>query len=120
MVSSKPIEDFLTFLRDVQTEYHMAVATESETTSVTNDLLHQLELLEHTYHEYAQVAKRLTEVRQERRKAKDIMFAAEPILAWVENNKSCIKGMEQLLGEVRKAERATENRIYTPRAGAKK
>lgn len=113
---SEPIEDFLTYLREVESQYRMAQATEEETFNETNDLLHQLELQEHTYHEYAQLAKEITRVRQERRQAKDLMMMSEPILDWIDDNKAFVKSLEQLLGAVRKAERNTENRIYTPRA----
>lgn len=113
---SKQIEDFLAYLRDTESKYHMAQATEEEKFAETNDLLHRLELQEHSYHEYAKLAKEIAEVRKERRDAKDFISMSDPIIYWIDANKTCIKSLEQLLGDVRKAERATENRIYTPRA----
>lgn len=112
---SKNIEDFLTFLRSCEQSYHMAEADEQEANSITQDLLHSIELEEHTYHEHAKCSKELKEVRKLRRAAKDTMSQTAPILDWIEQNRSVVKGLEQLLGAVRKAERSTESRIYTPR-----
>ena len=94
---STSIEDFLTFLRTCEQSYHMAEADEQEADSITQDLLHSIE------------------VRKLRRTAKDTMGQTAPILDWIEQNRSVVKGLEQLLGAVRKAERSAENRIYTPR-----
>ncbi len=112
---SKSIEVFLDFLRDSVTQLNIANAVDAEMNDRTQDILHQLELQDHTYHEYAALSKELKQVRQERRCAKDDINALSPIVEWIEANRTFVKGLEQLLGNVRKAERSTENRIYTPR-----
>lgn len=38
-----------------------------------------------------------------------------PVLAWLDENRAVVKSLERLPGEVRRAERRTENRVYTPR-----
>ncbi len=65
----------------------------------------------------ARLAKEIRRVRQARRKAKDFVHAAEPLVEWVEKNKPVIKEPERVLGDVRKAEKSLENRIYFPRTG---
>ena len=112
---SKNIEAFLDFLREVNSQLNIAVMVEQETNDQTQDILHRLELQEHTYHEYASHSKELKKIRQERRDAKDKISCLTPVVTWADENKSVIKGLEQLLGTVRKAERSTEQRIYTPR-----
>lgn len=112
---SKTIEDFLSFLRGCEQSYHMAEADEQDANSSTQDILHSLELEAHTYQEYARLGKELTGIRQLRRTAEDTMCQIEPILGWIEQNRSVIKGLERLLGAVRRAEKNTEGRIYTPR-----
>lgn len=112
---SKGIESFLDFLRESNTQLNIAIMVEQEANDQTQDILHRLELQDHAYHEYAANAKELKRVRQERRKAKDEIACLTPIATWAEDNKSVVKGLEQLLGVVRKAERSTEQRIYTPR-----
>lgn len=114
-VSSR-IDAFLQFLRGCEQQYHMAEAEEQEMNSLTQDILHGLELEDHDYHGFARLSKELREIRQSRRRAKDAIDVTSPVLDWVDKNRNFIKGLEQLLGTVRKAEKRTENRIYTPRA----
>lgn len=105
----------MNYLRECEQQYHMAEADEQEANGVTVDIQHQLELEENSDKHLLALAKELTEARRLRRRAKDAMNQLGPVLAWVDRNQGHIKGLEQLLGEVRKAERDAENRIYTPR-----
>lgn len=114
-MTSEKIDVFLSFLRDCEQRYRMAEAEEQEAASATQDILHSLELEEHSEEEYTELAEELREVRRQRRRAKDTMSETGPILIWLDQNRAVIKGIERLLGDVRKAERAAEGRIYTPR-----
>lgn len=114
-MTSKQISDFLSFLRECEERFHMAEADEQEANALTQDLLHSLELEEHGYRSCALLAKELRTVRQQCRKAKDTLSQTLPVLSWLEENRSVIKSLERLLGDVRKAERCCENRIDTPR-----
>ena len=112
---SECVSDFLNFLRDAAQQYRMAVTTQQESENETQDILHSLELENHTYNEVARLGKRLSEVRKNRRSAKDIIAATSPIVDWADTNAASIKAIERLLGDVRKGERYAENRIFTPR-----
>lgn len=114
-MTSNQIEAFLTFLRDCERRFRMSEAEELEANAITNDIHHSLELEEHTDEEVLALGLELTEVRRKRRAAKDSMAETGPVLSWLEENRQTVKGLEKLLGEVRKAERTAENRIYTPR-----
>lgn len=114
-MTSQGIENFLAFLRETEQRYHMAESDEQEANDETQDILHSLELQDHDYHEFARLSKELRGVRQKRRSAKDTMSETAPVLDWIENNRQTVKSIERLLGDVRKAEKKTENRIYTPR-----
>lgn len=118
-IGSKNIEDFLAFLRECEQQFYMAQAEEIEQNDITQDILHSLELQEHSYHELASLSKELAQSRKKRREAKDILSTTSPVLNWMENNRKIIKDLENLLGSARKAERSTENRIYTPRSKTK-
>lgn len=109
---SDSIADFLKFLRDVQTEYHIAVQTQYEADEETQDLLHRLELKNDSYHDMAKMAKAMKGIRCKRRAAKDVKIEAEPIIQWLADNDKFIKSLERLLGEVRKAEKSIMNRHY--------
>lgn len=112
---SKYIEDFLSFLKDCSESYRIAEEEEFEQNNITQDILHSIELQDHNYYEYAAISKELKSVRKKRRNAKDTMSIIAPVISWISQNEKTIKSLENLLGTVRKAERSTENRIYTPR-----
>ena len=61
----------------------------------------------------------LPRIRQVVERVEKGTTATLPILTWIESNRAVIRGLEKLLGEVRKAEKRTDNRIYTPRAQQK-
>lgn len=113
--TSEQISSFLSFLTDSVQAYQMASADESEANDMTMDILHSIELDEHSYHELAKIGRGLRSVRQKRRSAKDTISQLEPVVAWAEENQPVIKGLERLLGEVRKQERRLDTRSYTPR-----
>lgn len=117
--SSLYIENFLNFLRNCESEYGMAQADEKESNDETQDILHSLELEKHEYKEYAKLGKELKAIRQYRRKAKDTIELTWPIVEWIEQHKSEIKSLENLLGVVRKAEKKMDNRIYIPKSKRK-
>ena len=114
-MTSQGIEAFLSYLRETEKRYHMAELDEQEANDETQDILHSLELQDHDYHDFARLSKELRGVRQKRRAAKDTMSETAPVLDWIDANRSTIKSLERLLGDVRKAEKNTENRIYTPK-----
>lgn len=97
----------------------MAQADEKESNDETQDILHSLELEKHEYKEYAKLGKELKAIRQYRRKAKDTIELTWPIVEWIEQHKSEIKSLENLLGVVRKAEKKMDNRIYIPKSKRK-
>ena len=109
------IENFLEYMRQIEQLYHISIANEQEANDATQDILHSLELEEHDYHSSARIARKLKEVRQTRRAAKDLTLKTQVVVNWIDENRKTIKTLEQLLGEVRKMERNTENRIYTPK-----
>lgn len=115
MKYGEQIEGFLDFMRNVKTDYNIAVSCEKDANDATQDLLHSLELCKNTYHKYARTAKKLAQVRKERRAAKDIREQLQPIVDWMEENGKFLFKLEMLLGNVRKAEKATEGRFYTPK-----
>ena len=88
--------------------------------SETQDILHRLELHDDSYHDMARLSKTLKEARQDRRAAKDAISELDPICGWARENARVLKSLEQLLGNVRKAEKATQNRYYSDRTDAVK
>lgn len=112
---SNGIEAFLDYIREAEQLYRISVSNEQEANDATQDILHSLELEDHDYDSSARLAIKLKEVRQARRAAKDLMGPTLPVVEWAEDNRQTIKALERLLGEVRKMEKNTGNRIYTPK-----
>lgn len=116
---SDHLDAFLTFLRNCEQDYRIALQSEQEANGETQDILHMLEFEEKDHHSMARISKDLKAIRQNRRKAKDKMNVLSPIIDWIDENKENIKTLERLLGAVRKVEKDTENRFYTPRTKKK-
>lgn len=115
MKKSEYISGFLDFMRESMMEYEIARTRQVDADNETQDLLHRLELHDDSYHDMARISKELKRVRQERRNAKDTISELEPVRKWSEENARTLKSLEQMLGAVRKAEKATQNRLYTDR-----
>lgn len=115
MTHSEQISDFLAFLRETKLENSVAVSQERDAGDQTQDILHSLELDNNRYHECAKLSMALREARRERRKAKDRAQITQPIVDWERQNQKTIRELERLLGEVRRAEKATEGRSYNPK-----
>lgn len=114
-MKSNEVEAFLNFLRESEQNLHIAEMAEKEANEATQDILHKIELGELKPYEMVLLTKKLREIRQQRREAKDTRIQCEPIVCWASNNHTAIKSIERLLGDVRKAEKVTQNRIYIPK-----
>lgn len=77
---SEVISEFLNLIREVQQEYNIAIAEEQDANNATQDILHNIELCENKYHDYARLSIALREVRQQRRRAKDKEQELQPIV----------------------------------------
>lgn len=112
MKYSESISEFLKFMRTVHQEYNIATSQEADAEQATQDLLHRLELGEDGATEMVKIAVALRKIRRERRMAKDISICLKPLIDWLPANGTTLRSLERLLGEVRKAEKSTENREY--------
>lgn len=115
MNTSQSLSDFLEFLRKSQQDYNIAVDIELTKSKETQDILHKIELDDIKYHEYAKLAKALKSIRNERREVKNIQLQLAPLVGWIKENQNVVRGLERLLGEVRKAETNIKNAHYYPR-----
>lgn len=102
-------------MRTVHQEYNIATSQEADAEQATQDLLHRLELDEDGSEEMIKIAVALRKIRRERRVAKDICICLKPLIEWLPANGTTLRSLERLLGEVRKAEKSTENRGYRNR-----
>lgn len=120
MNASKELEQFLDFVNNAESLMDQAIAGQQEAEAETQDILHALELENHSYHEMAALSRKLAEVRQTRRQHKDIVAQLTPVVEWTRENDAAVRSLQRLLGDVRKTEKSTQNRIYTPRTNVLK
>lgn len=120
MKASKELEQFLDFLKSAESQLDQATTGQQEAEAETQDILHALELEKHSYHEMAALSRKLAEVRQNRRQHKDNAAQLAPVVEWARGNIEVVRGLQRLLGDVRKVERSTQNRFYTPRTNVLK
>lgn len=120
MKASKDLERFLDSLKSAESQLDQATAGQQEAEAETQDILHSLELEKHSYHEMAALSRKLAEVRQAQRQHKDIVAQLTPVVEWTRENDAAVRSLQRLLGDVRKTERSTQNRFYTPRTNVLK
>ena len=113
MNGSEHIKAFLDWLREARRDYNIAVEDEQDANNEQQDILHSIELDDHSQHETARLTEVLKETRQRRREAKKQIERLKPIREFVDYKSDIIRAMERLLGDVRQAERLVENRSYT-------
>lgn len=115
-VTSKSVEDTLNMFAQAGESLKMAQDELDYCDKKTQDLLHEIELCEWTYHERARAAIELRMIRQRRRAAKDIIDTLTPLISWIDSQTNSVNQLKQCLGSMRKAESKMEGRVYYKRA----
>lgn len=82
---------------------------------ITQDILHDLELNPHSGAEMLKLTKELKQIRQERRKHKDIVEVCAPIVKWESNNHKVLAQLRTAISESEKVKEEMETRVYHPR-----
>lgn len=114
--ATKWVEDVLAVLKQAASNHKDAMEAEKWCDDKTQDLLHELELVPHTYHECSGIAKELAAVRRKRRQAKDAHELLGPLVKWIGAQKTAIDALTRVLGEMRKIDEKRDNRLYYRRA----
>ena len=83
---------------------------------ITQDLLHAIEF-SNNYKERYKYSTQLHYNRQRRRVYKDTITVLKPIVDFIskEDSKKCLNKVSNLLGECRKVQQRSNDRVYTPR-----
>ena len=112
MDAGRIIADFLALMNFAETRYATARAEEQEANAETQDILHSLEFQWHDPRKAARLTRKLSEIRQKRRQAKDDTEIAILILNFRDNNGGMIKSLQRLQGDIRTTEQNFERRSY--------
>lgn len=109
------LTDALGRLRDAETDFSSAQTELKYCDDRTQDILHDLELNEHTYHERGKLTTELVDIRKRRRVAKDTIEILTPLHEWANIQSVALHKLESVLGEMRKIDTRRENRMYWPK-----
>lgn len=112
---SQTIETFLNFLKNCESENHIAIENLSSCEKEQQNLLHELELNDLNYNGRAKVATQISRMRHHRRNSKDTIELTKEIMNFCNEQKPAIKKLERILGEIRKYENFMETRTYKRR-----
>ncbi len=119
MIGSKDVDKVLRFFKEADDAAVIADDERKICEDKQNDILHELELVDHTHNERGRLGKELTEIRRQRRGAKDAYELLYPLCEWIANNGNAIKALQRALGEMRKIEEKQKNRQYHRKAYSK-
>ncbi|MBR3503820.1 MAG: hypothetical protein IKO07_06200 [Clostridia bacterium] len=119
MIDSKGIEDVLRVFREADEESFQAYEEQKACEDKQNDILHDFELVEHSHNERGHLGKELTQVRRQRRVAKNTLELLAPLCDWISKNQAAINALQRTLGEMRKVEEKQKNRLYRRKADGK-
>lgn len=115
--SSQYLSEFLTFYRNLISEYERAQDEITRDQDATQDLLHQIEF--GTYEDRRRYVTQLANIRKHRRKYKNFVEINSELYNFFKGSEmiKCYRAMEsRLLGEIRKQERIIESkRSYNPK-----
>ncbi|PLR72219.1 hypothetical protein [Bacillus sp. UMB0728] len=100
---------------NAETLFEEASYEESVLNNETNDILHVFELLDLSDDELLDYAKKLREIKQYRRRAKDFVEIIRPLRDYVNENKQVLKKLGNVRAETERIVARLENRQYKPR-----
>lgn len=106
------LDRILTQLRDAESALSSAQTELKHCDDRTQDILHDLELNDHTYHERGKLTNELVDIRKRRRVAKDTIEILTPLHEWAN---VALHKLESVLGEMRKIDTKRANRQYWPK-----
>lgn len=107
------LRDFVKALKSAQAENKYYFTKVNELNKAQEDILHQIEF--GNPKERNKWATKLSNIRKERRFAKDRVAVTGALRKYADDNQPQIKSIERLLGEVRKEQDGLKGRKYSPR-----
>lgn len=109
----KILQDYATLLEKSAKDYDYYFDKVNELDKATQDILHQLELGNSDV--AIKWARKLIQIRKQRRCAKDLVQKLEPLKVYYESNVKEVNKIKMLVGDIRKNDKYFENKRYSPR-----
>jgi len=116
-LTSENLAEFLNFMKEVEIEYSTALSMMKKCENLECDLLHQLEIEKLSVSDKNKLATKLRDCLRDRRYYKNIVEEDAPLANIIGDVdiKKTVHRLEQVLGQIRKAESYHDNRKYYPR-----
>lgn len=119
-VRTEDIEVIRDILKSVDDQYKWAWDENKYCDNKTQDLLHEMELVEHSYHETARLGKELSEIRRRRREAKNLIELLGPIIAWKKKWPAAVGELGGVIGKMHESDELQKSMTYTTKADEKR
>lgn len=115
---SSEVENFLDFVNAAVESYEMALSDISRLDQELSDIEHYLELENCDAVTLVKLAKKLRDVRRERRNAKETIEVCKPICQWADDCKKALSalGSSKTLQAIKNIEYRQNTRVYTIRS----
>lgn len=114
--TSDDVDYIRTILDNADAHYKNALDEMSECDRKQQDILHEMELMDHKYHDLAKLAVELKKVRDRRRIAKNAIELLGPITKWRQEQSGPLTKLSNVIGVMRKTEEKQKNVIYYRRS----
>ena len=114
--TSDDVDYIRKILDNADTHYKNATNEMSECDRKQQDILHEMELVDHKYHDLAKLAIELKKVRDRRRIAKNTIELLGPITKWRQEQAGPLTKLNTVIGTMRKTEEKQKNVIYYRRS----
>ena len=111
------VEKILKTIEDASFQYRSASDEIAECEKKQQDILHDLELADHTYHERGRLCNDLVEIRRRRRLAKNVMDLLEPVVKWRNESQGPLNKLSNTIGSMRKIKERQDSKVYFRRTG---
>ena len=112
-IKTEDIETIKDILKSIDDQYAWAWAENKYCDNKTQDLLHEMELLDNTYHQTAHLGVELSNIRRRRRDAKNLIELLGPIVSWKKKWPAAITELNGVIGKMREAEELQRTTRYT-------
>lgn len=102
-------------MQDAEKQLKMAETELEYCDNKTQDILHELELVEHGRREMANIAREMTEIRRRRRVAKNVIELVTPIVEWKNQQSGALIKLANAIGKMKQAKEHQNSRSYEVR-----
>lgn len=115
--TSKDLEQIRVILEDAGENYKKAQDELTFCDRKQQDILHEIELVDHGRREIATLGLELADIRRRRRVAKNTIELLAPVVKWRQEQAGPMTKLSNVIGSMRKIEEKQQNQVYFKKTG---